>query len=412
MLIYILVAVLIILLIYVGWYHNLKSKARPKAKEASNAKVRDWSESILEEHRKFTDPIADDIVKFIFDNKEEKEMEHIFRMIVRNDGKLPDDLPPKVKEYFEKTEHLPDWADWDLIKFGQENYIRHGLPIAMLLFYKSLPECYTGAKGAQVLLSTTRLNDHSKNLEVFSRRMSETGLFIFDAMMPGGLNPGGKGIRTAQKVRLIHASMRYFLKKRGWDTEKFDDPINQEDMAGTLMSFSSLILLGLEQIGIKLDTTEREAYIHCWRVIGHVMGVHPDLIPNNADDAISLGMAIINHQKAPSKAGHRLANALLNFCDKKAPPFIKEDFHTAMMRLLMGEDLSAMLEIPPVSEKRIKSLSRKVHTYTKIREWLDHSTLFALIIKWIDTFALKFSFRYLGRSRVNYFFLPKSLTRD
>ena len=412
MLLYILIAVALILLIYAVWYYQLKSKAKVKALEASKRKVQDWNEKILQSHRKFTDPIADEAVKSIFDNNEEEEMRHVFMMIVRNDGKLPKDLPHKVKEYFQKTAVLPDWADWDLIKFGQENYIRHGLPIGMLLFYKSLPECYTGAKGSEVLLSTTRLNDHSKNLDVFSKRMSETGLFIYDAMMPGGLDPEGSGIRTAQKIRLIHATVRYFLKKQGWDTEKFDEPINQEDMAGTLMSFSALILQGLQQIGIDLDTTEAEAYMHCWRVIGHVMGVHPDLIPNNAADAIALGTAIINHQEGASPAGHRLTNALLNFCNKKAPFFIKDSFHPAMMRLLIGEKYSELLQIPPASEKKIRRLNRWVHVYTSVREFLDHTLIFALIIKWIDTALLKFSFTYLGKSKVNYFFLPKSLRRD
>jgi hypothetical protein len=412
MLTYLLIAFLVIFLVYSIWYYQLKSKAKVKAKAINALGPRKWETSHLERHRDFTDPLADAAVKAIFDNNAEDEINICFKYIRNNGIQLPKKLPPILKKYFEETAVLPDWADKDLIRFGQENYIRHGFPIGVLLFYKSLPECYTGAKGAEVLLRSTRMNDHSKDLDVFSKRMSETGLFIFDCMMPGGLEAGGSGIRTAQKVRLIHAVMRYFLNNNNWPTKENGEPINQEDMAGTLMSFSALILEGLQIIGINLDTTEAEAYIHCWGVIGHIMGVHPDLIPKNAADALALGHAIVDHQVGKSNAGVTLTSALLAFCDKKAPFFIKKEFHSTMMRLLMEDKYSDILEVPEVSNKKIKRLRNITHFLIRIREFLDHILIFALLIKWIDTLILKLSFTYLGQRKINYFFLPKTLTRD
>ena len=86
----------------------------------------------------------------------------------------------------------------------------------------------------------------------------------------------GKGYITAKKVRFLHASMRYMLlqpdsfKPWGskdqpqtfaehlsqvqtpWDQEKLGAPINQEDLAYTLLTFGLVIPQGLEKWGLPL----------------------------------------------------------------------------------------------------------------------------------------------------------------
>ncbi|MBK8044673.1 MAG: DUF2236 domain-containing protein [Haliscomenobacter sp.] len=86
----------------------------------------------------------------------------------------------------------------------------------------------------------------------------ETAQFVIDVLSPGGLSPAGKGVRSAQKVRLIHASIRHFLKQRGWDTEDLGEPLNQEDKAGTLMAFSALLLDGFKMMQIGLTPGSRK----------------------------------------------------------------------------------------------------------------------------------------------------------
>ncbi|WP_304238543.1 oxygenase MpaB family protein [Jiulongibacter sediminis] len=282
----------------------------------------------------------------------------------------------------------------------------------MLLFYKSLPECYTGARGAEVLIHSNRLNQRFGSQDAMARRLAETGLFIYHAMMPGGMEPEGKGIRAAQKVRLIHAVIRYFIKKHGWDVEKNGLPINQEDMAGTLMSFSALVLEGLDILGIDFDETEREAYIHCWRVIGHIMGVEEDLIPVNSEDSLALGHAIIDHQKESSEAGHKLAQALLTFCNNKAPFFIHKDFHINMLNILMGRELATMLGLPEVDKWQAKAFYKSVRAYSKVREFFDHIIIFDLPIQLADRLLLRLSISYLSHNRIINFYMPKSLTAD
>jgi len=407
-----LVVFLLITALYTIWYYRLKKRATKKAILASQQPVKKWDETYLESMRGLTDPMADEVVAHIINGNEKEHINHLFSYFIGNADKLPENTHPILKNYFAESRKMPDWVDYDLLKFGQQIYIRHGLPIGMLLFYKSLPECYTGAKGAEVLLHSNRLNEKTGSMDSFARRLAETGKFIYLAMMPGALAPDGKGIVAAQKVRLIHAVIRFYIKKHAWDESRFDQPINQEDLAGTLMSFSALVLEGLDTLGTKLTVVEKEAYMHCWRVVGHIMGVHEDLIPKNAEDALALGHAVINHQKGKSKAGLSLADALLKFCNKKAPPFIKPQFHITMMHNLIGPDLAEMLGFPEVSEKKALRLMKIVGVYIYIREFCDRLIIFALPIQLVDRVLLKLSVWYLSKNKILNFYMPKSLKVD
>jgi hypothetical protein len=409
---WIFIIFLFLLIVYTIWYYQLKKKAVKKAKLASDAPKSDWSIDFLNSKRGLTDPLADSLVEHIINGNEEEHVNQLFSVFTGNHDKLPENAHPILINFFTETSKMPDWVDYDLLKFGQQIYIRHGLPIGMLLFYKSLPECYTGSKGAEVLIHSNRLNQKTGSMDSFARRLAETGKFIYETMMPGALSVDGKGIVAAQKVRLIHAVIRFYIKKHAWDESKFDQPINQEDMAGTLMSFSALVLEGLEQIGVDLSVAEREAYMHCWRVVGHIMGVHEELIPKNADDALALGHAIIDHQKAKSDAGVSLTEALLKFCDTKAPFFIKPAFHITMINNMIGSELAAMLGLPEVSEKKAKKLGKMVKRYIRFREALDHLIIFDFPIQMVDRLLLKFSVAYLSHNEILNFYMPKSLKVD
>ena len=129
----------------------------------------------------------------------------------------------------------------------------------------------------------------------------ETAQFVVNVCIPGGLESNGRGIITAQKVRLIHAAIRYYIKRHDWPIEEYGEPINQQDMAGTLQSFSTLIIQGLEKMSIDLTLEEKEGYYHCWRVVGFIMGVEEELNPPTYLEGFALGQAILKDQIALQK---------------------------------------------------------------------------------------------------------------
>ncbi|REG86354.1 oxygenase MpaB family protein [Algoriphagus antarcticus] len=410
---------LLLLILFIGFSisfiiknKRIKKRALEKLKQLNTTETTDWNEAKLSSKRHMMDPLADKTVAAIMAKKEVNTINHLFEAIVLDKNKLPDNAPVELMEYFEQSAVLPAWADQDLIDMGQQIYLRHGIWIGILLAYKSLPECYACANGAEVLHKTARLNEKHGSLEAFSRRIAETAQFVVFAMSPDGLNPKGKGLRATQKVRLIHAVIRYYLKQHNWDAEKYGEPINQEDLAGTLMSFSALILEGLQIIGIEFEPVELEAYIHCWRVIGHIAGLDDDMIPKNAADALKLGHSILDKEIAPSEGARELTKALRDFQNKKSKPILGEDSNTALLRLMMGNEVSDLLDVPPISAEKISKMKKKMTFIANIGEVLDKSLVFSMVLQFITKFGLLLMLRRMSNSSIINFYLPKSLTQD
>lgn len=399
-------------LIFVIKSKLLKKRALRKVAAMNTQASGKWTTDFLESKRKHTDELADRTVEIIMEKKEEALTNHLFQMITKDENHLPADAPSELKEYFQQTAVLPEWADRDLIDLGQQVYIRHGIWISLLLSNKSLPECYACAKGAEVLHRTARLDEQNGSMEAFSRRIAETALFVVFAMSPGGLAPRGKGLVATQKVRLIHGVIRYFLRKQNWEPALYDEPINQEDMAGTLMSFSALILQGLEQLGITLEPVEKEAYVHCWRVVGHIIGLHDDIIPQNAADALKLGNSILGNQISASRQGSELMKALLDFQNKNSVSKGKPDTNIAMLRLMMGQKMSDLLGVPEIDQSNIDKVGRTIKRIARIMEVLDHSLVFAMLLQVFTRYASLYMIKHMTKSKIINFYIPKSLKKD
>lgn len=188
---------------------------------------------------------------------------------------------------------------------GGDLFGRYAGHMITILHCSSLPACFGAAKGVEVLYRTKRLHHQT------SRRILETGQFLIDALDEGGLGPRGRGRRSAQKIRLLHATIRHFLRNRtDWDMS-LGLPLNQENLAATICSFSVMVPRGLAKLGVDLPTQDRDDFFHIWNVIGHPMGVDERLTPRDFDDGEALTDKIMNHRWASSEAGRVITKALL-----------------------------------------------------------------------------------------------------
>jgi hypothetical protein len=105
------------------------------------------------------------------------------------------------------------------IKRGQQLYDTWGVLITLCLFCASLPASYAAAKGVKVLYLTARLDTDAR------RRVMETGQFLIDVLAVGGLDDEqGKGRRTIQRVRLMHAAVRHLIEERNKQRPGLWDP--------------------------------------------------------------------------------------------------------------------------------------------------------------------------------------------
>jgi hypothetical protein len=225
---------------------------------------------------------------------------------------------------------------------GENLFAVHGPEIMVLLCCYSLPSSYAAKKGVQVLHRTAYLARRP------NRRLFETAQFIVDVMSPGGLGPKGRGLRTAQKVRLMHAAIRHLIQNdvaQPWDINALGVPINQEDLLGTLMTFSWIILDGLDRIGVKLNAAEQQAYLETWLAVGALMGVEPALLPATVDEARALTALIERRQVAESPEGREMMAALLTMMQSNVPPAF-QTVPSCMIREFLPHDVAQFLGVP------------------------------------------------------------------
>lgn len=349
-----------------------------------------WTAEFLESKRLKADLLADDLVQSTLksDGSANWEIVKLFSTMTRNDSPVPDELPSTLKAYFSNST-FPDWADEKKIALGQKLFGEYGIEIVMLLFCKSLPLAYSCALGSEVLIRTGRLTEKTmqqgEEFEVINRRVMETAQFVLNVMAPDGFDPNGRGIKTTQKIRLIHATIRHYLLENNWDTEKYGLPINQEDIAGTLMTFSYTVVDGLQQLGIELSEEESEAYIHCWNIVGYFLGIDQDLIPHNYASAKTLSEAILESQSKPSRAGQALAKSLLDYMTHLTPFGFAKHLPAMLVRELVGDEIANNLGIAAIPIWRMYWIRFLYRFFFRELGKLENSN------KWICKLASRFS---------------------
>lgn len=290
-----------------------------------------WSDEYLDAMRSVGDPLADEVVATLLASDDERAVQRLMDTLVRNDQPPPEELPPAVRAYFAAEPVVPAEMQKSVVA-GEQFFAAHGPEILVALGCYSLPAAYAARKGVQVLYRTGFLARRP------NRRLFETTQMVVDVLSPGGLGPNGRGLRTAQKVRLMHAAVRHLIRadtKQPWDAAALGVPINQEDLAGTLMTFTQVVLDGLKTMRSTFTDAEAQAYLDAWRVVGGVMGLRPELIPADLATARLATTTIQRRQIAASDEGKAMTAALLEFFEANLPGLLK-DLPPALMRMFLA----------------------------------------------------------------------------
>jgi hypothetical protein len=341
-----------------------------------------WTRADLENARRIGDPEADAVIAKVFQLGDTQMVSDLLRTLVVNDGLPSPLLPEPVRAYLVETGGVPPFEAAH-IATAQRLFALYGPEMLFILGLYALPASYAAAKGVRVLHETGFLQGHTL------RRLFETTQMVVDVLSDDGLGADGKGVRTAQKVRLMHASIRHLMQAppRTWDTADLGVPINQEDLAGTLMTFSVVVLRGLARLGIQVTDDEKAAYLHCWLVIGRIMGITPPYLPADLAEADELTLLIRQDQIAASRDGRELTAALVAALDGLIPHAFS-GFSASAMRFfleadeLSGQDVPKILGLPHANWTELVVWAMKA--VAEIESWLSHSRDVAGVIRWFS----------------------------
>jgi hypothetical protein len=217
------------------------------------------------------------------------------------------EAPPALVRLFESLEHVPFWVDFARIDRGGRTFLRSGILGGIVLGAYSLILGYCSPAGNKPLALSGRFETDG------ARRLAETSKFVQAISLPGGLRRGADGYRAMVKVRLMHAAVRRWLGgSSDWKTSAWGTPINQVDMAGTVLLFSLMVLEGLDKLGFRTSKDEREDLLHLWRYGAYLLGVDDELHASTEVEARQLWDLLSSTQDYPDADSRALSRALLD----------------------------------------------------------------------------------------------------
>lgn len=251
------------------------------------------------------DPLADAVVAMI-QRLPTGEGRRLFETAVEHGIGAVEDPPEELVAFFAQVDDRPYWLDDAKLELAVRVTMRTGLwGIALALPGLALTGGYLASKADKPLVGTGDLR------RMAPRRLNETATWFIDVTSPGGLARFAPGFTGTLRVRLMHAIVRSAMCRRDdWDFASWDHPVNQAQMAGTVMLFSLANLVGCQAMGIRFSAREREAVFHLWRYVGLLMGVDPELMPADEADTWRLFWLQADTEFLPDDDSVRLAQAL------------------------------------------------------------------------------------------------------
>ncbi|MEV5709629.1 oxygenase MpaB family protein [Actinoallomurus sp. NPDC052274] len=299
--------------------------------------MNEYTDEYLDGLRLKGDELADATVGALFGGAEVPRFNTLMRWFTVSGQALPEDVPDAARDYLEATATPPEWVDWAVMERARQFFIDNDVHISTALSFAAMPACYVVPHIAKLLSAT-----HS--LAYPSRRMAETGQFTVYLMRPDAFEAGGRFLPAAQKVRLLHASIRRHLKQAGKWPEPV--PICQEDMLGGLMMFSIQVLDALHRLGVHITPDGAEAYYYAWRVVGAVLGCDPATIPPDLDAARRFSDRYMLRHMGPSPEGAHLTGQLIEMYEGVVPGTLLDPVVPALIRFLVGDTTADWLQVP------------------------------------------------------------------
>ncbi|MFE1378232.1 oxygenase MpaB family protein [Streptomyces sp. NPDC058740] len=354
--------------------------------------------------RRTGDELADATVATLFERGEVGTFNTLMRYVSVAGAPLPDGLPDVAREYLHVTSAAPSWVDWEEMERARLFFMDNDVHISTALSFAAMPACYVVPHMAKLLSTTHGLNYPSK-------RMAETGQFTVHLMRPDAFEAGGRFVPAAQKVRLLHASIRHHLtREERWDTAALGVPICQEDMVAGQMFFSLLVLDSLHRLGIHMSTEGAEAYYYAWRVVGAMLGVDQETVPKDLTEARKFLDGYLLRFMGPSQEGAVLTRQLIDLYEEVVPGTFFDPIVSALIRFLIGETCADWLEVPRTPwDTVVKAVPHLLGVLETIE---DRSPLGAWALDRLGHLTTVFELSSLTRGRVMHYAIPEHLKAD
>ena len=216
------------------------------------------------------------------------------------------DAPSALLNFLRKLDTPPDWVDTSVYMPGIRMFHRNSRLVLGAFVGGTLIEGFS-TNISKSFLTTGRLREYGV------RRLRQNNRHMIELFMPGGMERSGDGWKLSIRVRLVHAQIRYLLKKsEEWNIEELGVPISAAHMGFSAAAFSARLLKHLESLGAEFNEEERKSFMKVWRHSGFLMGVPETILFRDEEEALRLFDVGRMCEPASEPESIAMANSLIN----------------------------------------------------------------------------------------------------
>jgi len=260
----------------------------------------------LGEHLTVGDEPMDRLVEWMFAEGIDRTRPMFDRALAHGIDSVPD-APEPLRAFFVRIEAVPDWVDADLLRRGQRALRAGGADGMYVARDVSLLGGYQFSGFNKTLLRTGALEKGSNT------RFAETNQWALDVIADGELIPHGVGYQSTIRVRLIHAFVRRHVSAMAdWRADEWGLPVNQTDMAATLVGALIAPPLGAMGMGLLTAPADLDAIAHVTRYVGWLIGVEDEWLPHSFRDGIRVLYHTVTALSNPDESSKQLAVPMVN----------------------------------------------------------------------------------------------------
>ena len=260
----------------------------------------------LGEHLTVGDEPMDRLVEWMFAEGIDRTRPMFDRALAHGIDSVPD-APEPLRAFFVRIEAVPDWVDADLLRRGQRALRAGGADGMYVARDVSLLGGYQFSGFNKTLLRTGALEKGSNT------RFAETNQWALDVIADGELIPHGVGYQSTIRVRLIHAFVRRHVSAMAdWRADEWGLPVNQTDMAATLVGALIAPPLGAMGMGLLTAPADLDAIAHVTRYVGWLIGVDDEWLPHSFRDGIRVLYHTVTALSNPDESSKQFAMPMVN----------------------------------------------------------------------------------------------------
>ncbi|CUU58078.1 hypothetical protein (DUF2236) [Parafrankia irregularis] len=288
------------------------------------------------------DPEIDQIMANVFDNGQVAAVNTAIRPWVDNNDPLPTGLPAPLATWLQNHNKLPAWADMTKLKRAADFNRRKDTYLFML---------YGLGSGimSTVIPREAKSVYWSKGGADMKDRAAKTFTFGYDLSQLAAFEPSGQFIVTANKTRLVHATVRHILPTLpNWlavADEPNKIPISNADILVTFHSLGTFVHSKLKEWKVPMSAADEEAFLHSWQVAISLLGVRDEYIPATWNDAHAQAAQVLTPILTHTFEGQELAEVLLGLVSE-VDLGLTRGFLNEFTRYVLGDQIANWLSLP------------------------------------------------------------------